>query len=562
MLRHREDVVPLLIVAIALSAQLLGLLWKPHLALLVVLLAAMRWVALVQHNHVHVPTLRSKVSAHALGAACSVMTGVPTSLYWFHHVVVHHRLNCQPADWTGPFSYPGSSFPGRPVARWRYVLTFIPRAIARCPKGLWREHPGRRGAMLVDVVAVLGVLLAGIAAVGAGLLPAESLALFVLLPWLGMFAALPLANWRHHVGCDFADELTSAKVNRSPLSAGPLGLNIGYHTAHHMAPGLHWSKLEHFHAAHCAGRIPEAYYASVPLLATFSRRLRGWPLPGEVEGIAVGPSAPVASTPLLGDLDIASRWPHLQRYVEHHRTLRAGDFDLRPEDVTDHRVLHVLHAAQSVEADTPYQYLKVDAMGFSRRRGDMRLFFDQWLDDERSHAACLDALLRVHPDVERPAHLPHMQAGEIGSLRKSGFRAIGRLDASLVAFNALGAGAEFVTNHVYLMVGAQMRGDSAALLTELARQERQHMMFYLGAAQATTLSKPGVRLARSFLERYWVPVGVDFLGIDAWLEAFGDMLASPEAIDRMTRMDRLIDTIPGLAGLDLMARFLDDHSLV
>lgn len=35
--------------------------------------------------------------------------------------------------------------------------------------------------------------------------------------------------------------------------------NLGYHTAHHVKPGLHWSKLPEFHAT-IADKIPKHLY--------------------------------------------------------------------------------------------------------------------------------------------------------------------------------------------------------------------------------------------------------------------------------------------------------------
>jgi len=59
------------------------------------------------------------------------------------------------------------------------------------------------------------------------------------------------------------------------------------------------------------------------------------------------------------------------------------------------------------------------------------------------------------------------------------------------------------------------------------------------------------------LRAVWEPIGVPTLGIAAWSEVFSEWLADPRIQQRLVMMDRVVDSIPHLDGVGLMATFLD-----
>ena len=62
----------------------------------------------------------------------------------------------------------------------------------------------------------------------------------------------------HHAGLDTQNPY-EASHNILHRSYNILTGNLGYHTAHHVKPKLHWSKLPAFHAT-IAHRIPDHLY--------------------------------------------------------------------------------------------------------------------------------------------------------------------------------------------------------------------------------------------------------------------------------------------------------------
>ncbi len=208
---------------------------------------ALRWVGIVQHNHTHVPLFRHRGLNRAVDAALTFVSAVPHPLYRYLHVEIHHRFQNTPEDWTGPFFRAGASFPDRPVPFWQYCLTTTGRCWRRGMPSTWRRH---RTALLIcclpGAVLVLGLVIVS---------PTRA-ALFLLLPWAATAVFLPATNWKQHVGCSYESPSSSANVNFGLLH-GVLAFNIGYHSAHHIRPAAHWTKLPHLHARLIADSLPE-----------------------------------------------------------------------------------------------------------------------------------------------------------------------------------------------------------------------------------------------------------------------------------------------------------------
>ena len=64
------------------------------------------------------------------------------------------------------------------------------------------------------------------------------------------------ATYDHHSGL-FTDDKYEASRNILGSFYNFSRLNLGYHTAHHIKPGLHWSELPKYHAS-IEKHIPEA----------------------------------------------------------------------------------------------------------------------------------------------------------------------------------------------------------------------------------------------------------------------------------------------------------------
>jgi fatty acid desaturase len=216
-----------------------ALVWVPISA--VVTLSAWAMV----HNHVHVRTFRvgwlNAFGAMVMGFAI----GHPPTAIVPSHLYNHHLHAGSSADWSGPANA-GTGWGALRIARY---LVMTPWRVARngsapgsptLPRRLARQRTRER-RLLYPVVAVALALRPTIVLV------------FTLPTWI-LGAALFLAvNFLQHDACDPQSDTAHSRDFTSRLT-NLLFFNAGYHTVHHLEPGLHWSQLPAQHRRCLPGR--------------------------------------------------------------------------------------------------------------------------------------------------------------------------------------------------------------------------------------------------------------------------------------------------------------------
>jgi fatty acid desaturase len=103
-----------------------------------------------------------------------------------------------------------------------------------------------------------GVIMLALLSVLAWINWVNTVILFVI-PMISGLVCTCWATYFHHCGLD-TDDPYQASHNITHRWYNILTGNLGYHTAHHVKPGLHWSKLPEFHAT-IAHKIPAHLYA-------------------------------------------------------------------------------------------------------------------------------------------------------------------------------------------------------------------------------------------------------------------------------------------------------------
>ncbi len=256
-LRYPIDVISVATVVCALSVQVTALFlnWPWYAFFLIVILA--RQVNLVEHNHAHCRVFHQRFLNELLGWMCFISNGMPPEFYELHHVANHHRYNQRfdekGQDWSSLFGFTGTRFPDKPIGRPYYVLSFLVIGGCHCLIQIARR-PGSRIFWRYVRSTTIMTLLSG------GLIYRDhwSFFFFFFLPWVAVVVGLGYTNYDHHFGCSMKTPYEIANVDlRIPYRF--LGFNIGYHVAHHLKPGLHWSLLPHYHEA-IKTHIPPEYY--------------------------------------------------------------------------------------------------------------------------------------------------------------------------------------------------------------------------------------------------------------------------------------------------------------
>jgi fatty acid desaturase len=209
--------------------------------------------AVISHNHNHCPTFEGRFANRVFSAWLSLFYGFPTYGWIPTHNENHHRFAGSAGDatvrvdpcvedraWLALTHFFRSSRTQAPLlARYRARLRERSRGEWLHVKLQYAVVMGGHLAMLATAVAVHG-------AVGA-LVYASSLG----VPAFGALWGIMFTNWVQHVGCD-----PSSRWNHSRNFVSGwmnwLVYNGGFHTVHHMRPGLHWSRLarEHARVAH------------------------------------------------------------------------------------------------------------------------------------------------------------------------------------------------------------------------------------------------------------------------------------------------------------------------
>jgi fatty acid desaturase len=174
----------------------------------------------------------NSVFSCTLGFFC----GQPPSAIVDAHQIRHHGKLGTEADFVRP---------SVACFRWNWlnVAVFPVLAIAEMYRAKIRgpanPRPVSRQALAERIIFYGGIATLFIARPG-------STALFLFVPWLfGQFCIVGI-NIVQHQGCDLASAKNHSR-NVTGTAINWLMLNGGFHTAHHLRPGLHWSRLPEWH---------------------------------------------------------------------------------------------------------------------------------------------------------------------------------------------------------------------------------------------------------------------------------------------------------------------------
>lgn len=259
-LRHSEDWRSLFflgLLAVLIFIQWSGLSQNPLLMIPTCVLSFIACV--IKHNHVHRSVFTSVPWNHGFNYALALATGQSTVSIIPVHNDRHHRKNQTEEDCV-------RSTQVNHKWNWMNFLLFPFTAIGKVRKvkkgdftRMAAAHPELARQWQRERLAVLCMVFLLLAA------DVRATLVFCVLPWLFGQWGIVTINLLQHQGCDH-----DSRYNHSRNITGKwvnwLFLNNGFHTAHHMRPGLHWSRLPEWHNRHVAAHIrPELDHPSLAL---------------------------------------------------------------------------------------------------------------------------------------------------------------------------------------------------------------------------------------------------------------------------------------------------------
>lgn len=223
-------------------------------------------VCAFNHHHQHLPVFRSPLLNLALDLVYGLQTGVTSHGWVLHHSLGHH------------VNYLDQS---KDESRWKrgdgsrmneveYALVVAGTAYPR----MWKvtRRLGKHTRVFVGMMALTLAVLAALVAMR----PVPGLVVFAL-PMTLMLFHTAWATYSHHAGKKTSSHFVASN-NILHRGYNILTGNLGYHTAHHYRPGVHWSELPALHDS-IARRIPADCYLCPGMPWNLAQRVVG-PPPG------------------------------------------------------------------------------------------------------------------------------------------------------------------------------------------------------------------------------------------------------------------------------------------
>lgn len=257
LLRYRADFPAVILVLAVMLAQLsIFFLIDSHwmaLGLVAVLLTVQVSSGAICHNHHHVNTFRVRWLNRLFESVMYLQTGTSPFSWTLHHNIGHHRhyldQDKDPASWKEP--------DGSLMNRIKFDVVNAARIYPEIMR-IGRDHPALyRRFKLMFVLANLPLLLFAL------IDPVRTLIVFVG-PMVLLLLILLDNTYGQHAGTDTDNHYVASRNVELPLY-NLTSWNLGYHTAHHLLPGLHWSKLPELHQQ-IRDRIPEELIVNTMLL--------------------------------------------------------------------------------------------------------------------------------------------------------------------------------------------------------------------------------------------------------------------------------------------------------
>ncbi|MEM6415029.1 MAG: fatty acid desaturase [Pseudomonadota bacterium] len=196
------------------------------------------------HHHQHVPFFSSTICNRLIEVVFGLQTGACSNVWVLHHNIGHHENYMDQTKDESAWRAPD----GRIMSSLEYSLKLAATGYL-CAYKNSKDRPHLRRTLVLMTVLHLAIL--------TTLLSINFFSGFFVfvIPMVFSFFMTCRHTYDHHAGCSEEDEY-AASNNIMHRWYNILTGNLGYHTAHHLRPGLHWSKLPAFHSK-IADRIPK-----------------------------------------------------------------------------------------------------------------------------------------------------------------------------------------------------------------------------------------------------------------------------------------------------------------
>lgn len=248
MLKFKEDLRQVVFVLIAISCMLFVYLYNDifETSTLIAISFCLFFVYIltlaVAHNHYH-KTIFKNDKLNCIMNYMLFFTGGTSPYSWtLQHNIGHHfnyleQVN-DPAPWL---------VDGKIVPRFRYSFFGTLNIYPYCFK-IGNQYPKIfkkfKFHLLITALILSSLILID---------PRGALFAIIIPTTLSMFNLIDI-TYEHHTGLDRTNEFNASRTNLHTIRNW-FTFNVGYHTEHHVKPGVHWTKLPNLHKE-IRGKIP------------------------------------------------------------------------------------------------------------------------------------------------------------------------------------------------------------------------------------------------------------------------------------------------------------------
>lgn len=206
------------------------------------------WICAWNHHHQHCSFFpRLSWANRAIELIMGLHTGIVGEAWVLHHTLGHHLNYLDQAKDESAWKNSHGQTMTRLIYTLKVTLLAYPLALK-----VGKRHPKIRQRLLQNIIMtslVLSLLL--------WINWANALIIFVL-PMLFLLSMTVYVTYDHHAGLD-TENPYEATYNVTDRWYNFFTCNLGYHTAHHLQYGRHWSELPQLHEE-IKDKIPPALY--------------------------------------------------------------------------------------------------------------------------------------------------------------------------------------------------------------------------------------------------------------------------------------------------------------
>lgn len=257
LVRKKIDYYPITIILLVLGIDLLIVISNPSLLLLIawiiISLNIKGWICCWNHNHQHYNFFTVPWANRLIELIMGLQTGIVGEAWVLHHTLGHHLNYLDQSKDESAWKTPQ----GRLMSRLEYTFKVGIMAYPKAFK-VGEKHPKSRNKLIQNIVltALILCLLFSINWL-------NTLILFIA-PMIILLFMVVNETYDHHAGLDEVDPY-QATYNITDRWYNFFTCNLGYHTAHHLQCGKHWSQLPELHE-NIKHKIPSHLYreASFP----------------------------------------------------------------------------------------------------------------------------------------------------------------------------------------------------------------------------------------------------------------------------------------------------------